>query len=188
MGEDARVKTGSLAVRRTTGASKGAASRPEHLNPLLVVPLVLVGCLLLPSESIAGLTLQEVSSGVVAKSGPEAHPKRVEQVIRVERDLNALEANLLLGYWRTELARPDKGRVTVKVEILRPGNGEEPPTTLLQSTAKGSVSLRRFGHSIALLPELLEGDLILISFRLRRMPRIPLYDVAFVEALLETND
>ena len=73
-----------------------------------------------------------------------------------------------------------------KVEILRPGDEGEAPELLLRNQVEGSVT-RIFSRSLSPLPQLLEGDLIVITFRLKRLTSVAPDEVAFVETFLEAD-
>jgi hypothetical protein len=74
------------------------------------------------------------------------------------------------------------GRVLVKVEIERAaGGGSE---IVSRFKAKGTVFSRWFGRGWGPLPALHKGDLIVVTFRFRRMSRIARTQSVFAETIL----
>lgn len=160
----------------------GSRIRRGGFSPLFLLALVL------PSGPLsARLPVQEVSGSVVAENRRVTHPKVLEQVILVSKELPGEHNSLALRYWRTSARKSDQGRVLVDVEIRRPTGANGASQLLAEFEGKGPVGSRVFALSLSSLPALREGDLIFVSFRFRKMPAIPRSEGVFAEAILRTE-
>ncbi len=148
---------------------------------------VVVAILALAAPLAARYPVQTIVSGLAAERRPARHPRTEDHVLRVSRELPADAATLLVQYWRTSSRAPGQGHLSVRVKILRELEGSERPEVVYRNRASRRVWGSHFTWSWIDLPDLLPGDLILTSFRMRGMPRLRRHDAAYAETLLRED-
>ena len=152
------------------------------MSKLFSAPSLVLIALLASAASARG-QIQEVSASAVAETRRMQHPATVHQVLRVGKDHEEGATALQARYWRTSRKKAGRGRVLVEVEIQRStGAGVE---TVCRVKDRSRVTLRRWSRSWGPLPALQTGDLILVTFRFRKVPAIARFDAVYAETILD---
>lgn len=147
----------------------------------------LVALLALAAPLDARFPVHETVSGVFAEQGPARHPSSEQQVLRVTGVMRGDVTALVLHYWRTVDRDADRGRISARIKVVRDFGGGGKPATLYSQRVTGRVRERQWARVLTNLPDLRSGDLILITYRLRQMPRLLRYDAAYAETLLRND-
>lgn len=118
-----------------------------------------------------------------SENGRQPHPNRWAGMLVVPRDVGR-DAHLRVSYSRVAERRPNRGAVSVDLEIRRDTDGDGSTDTVERLTAAGKVAGATFEAVIGPLAALRAGDVVLLDARLKAMPRAGVYQRADLEVAL----
>ncbi len=113
----------------------------------------------------------------------ELHPRRWAGMLVVTRDVGP-DAHFRVSYSRAIEKHPNRGSVTVALEIRRDTDGDGSTDAVERLTVAGKVEDLGFEAVAGPLAPLRAGDLVLAHARLERIPRTATYQRADLEVAL----